>query len=348
MRKFLNIAGTLIILIAAGATAFGFYNDYDVQKRAAVKPLDPDIRVLRTPEARFAALADFPFEPHYINIDDPKLGTLRVHYLDEGPADGEVILLLHGQATWSYSFRKMIPIFVAAGYRVIVPDLVGFGRSDKPADWNDHSFQQQVDWLDATLKQLENSIDIRGANAFLFDWGGYFALRLLAEDPELFSRLILVTTTMPRANSLFAAAWVAGWRRYIYGPEEFPISGMVSEMTGTELDDITLAGLDAPYPDESYKAGPKRMPMMIPATTLHPTARPNREAWDKLQGWDGPALTLLGASIAERGFNPQEFYDAFPGAAGQPHQLYPGMGFFLIADVPEQLAQTTIEFIELN
>jgi haloalkane dehalogenase len=344
MRKFLKIMGALIAIIIIGVTGFAVYNDYDVQQRAAVRPADPNVLVLRTPEARFDALTDFLFEPHYINIEDSELGTLRVHYLDEGPADGEVILLLHGQATWSYSFRKMIPIFTAAGYRVVVPDLIGFGRSDKPADWEAHTFQKQVDWLDATLKQL----DVYNSNAFLFDWGGYFALRLLAEDPELFSRLILVTTTMPRANSLFGAAWVAGWRRYIYGPEEFPISGMVSEMTGTELDAMTITGLDAPYPDESYKAGPIRMPMMIPATTLHPTARPNREAWKKLKGWDGPAVTMLAESMAERGFNPQEFYDQMPGTAGQPHQIYPGMGFFLIEDVPEELAEATVGFIGVN
>jgi haloalkane dehalogenase len=344
MRKFLKIMGALLAVIIIGVTGLAVYNDYDVQQRAAITPADPNVLVLRTPEAQFEALTDFPYAPHYLSIDDPKLGSLRVHYLDEGPADGEVILLLHGQATWSYSFRKMIPIFTTAGYRVVVPDLIGFGRSDKPADWNDHSFQQQVAWLDATLTAL----DIHGANAFLFDWGGYFALRLLAEDPELFSRLILVTTTMPRANSMFGAVWVAGWRRYIYGPEEFPISGMVSDMTGTELDEQTITGLDAPYPDESYKAGPVRMPMMIPATRFHPTAPPNREAWQKLQGWDGPAVTMLAASIAERGFNPQEFYDAFPGTADQPHQIYPDMGFFLIEDVPEQLATATVEFIQLN
>jgi haloalkane dehalogenase len=344
MRKFLKIVALLVVVIIVGAVAFGLYNDYDVQQRAAVKPANPDILVLRTAEERFDALTDFPFKPHYLNIEDSELGTLRVHYLDEGPADGEVILLLHGQATWSYSFRKMIPIFTAAGFRVVVPDMVGFGRSDKPADWEDHTFQKQVDWLDATLKQL----DIHNCNAFLFDWGGYFALRLLAEDPELFSRLMLVTTTMPRANSLFGAVWVAGWRRYIYAPEEFPISGMVSEMTGTEIDEITIQGLNAPYPDESYKAGPKRMPMMIPATRFHPTAQPNREAWKKLEGWDGPAVTMLAASIAERGFNPQEFYDQMPGTAGQPHQIYPDMGFFLIEDVPEELAVASIEFIQMN
>ena len=344
LLKFVTISGSLILLVILLAAALGFYNDYDVQQRAAVKPADPNVLVLRTPESRFTVLTDFPFEPHYISIDDPELGTLRIHYLDEGPRDGEVILLLHGQATWSYSFRKMIPILTAAGYRVVVPDMVGFGRSDKPADWNAHSFQKQVDWLDATLEQL----DIYNCNAFLFDWGGYFALRLLAEDPQLFSRLMLVTTTMPRADSVAGAVWIAGWRRYIYGPEEFPISGMVSDMTGTDMDTITLTGLDAPYLNESYKAGPKRMPMMIPATPLHQAAGPNQDAWKKLKGWDGPAITMLAQSISERGFNPQDFYNQMPGTADQAHRIYPGMGFFLIEDVPEELAEATVEFIQAN
>jgi haloalkane dehalogenase len=340
MRKLLIGFAVLIL----GAVALGFYNNYSVQKRGNGPLYNPDIPVLRTADTRFEALTDFPFAPNYLEIEDPELGALRVHYLDEGPADGEIILLLHGQATWSYSYRKMIPLFTAAGFRVIVPDLIGFGRSDKPADWEAHTFQKQVDWLDATLKALE----IKNANGFLFDWGGYFGLRLAAEQPELFSRLILVTTTMPRANSLFGAVWVAGWRRYIYEPEEFPISGMVSDMTGTELDAITITGLDAPYPDESYKGGPRRMPMMIPATPLHPAAAPNNAAWDKLAGWDKPTLTLLAESISERGFNPQEFYDQMPGTAGQPHQIYPGMGFFIIEDVPVELAEATLEFINAN
>jgi haloalkane dehalogenase len=343
MVMFFKIVVGLVALLIVGVSAAGFYNDYEINKRAATKPANPDVLVLRTPEAEFEALTDFPFEPHYINIEDPELGTLRVHYLDEGPANGEVILLLHGQATWSYSFRKMIPIMTAAGYRVVVPDLIGFGRSDKPADWEAHTFQKQVDWLDDTLKELK----IYNSNAFLFDWGGYFALRLLADDSERFSRIALVTTTMPRANSLFGAAWVAGWRRYIYGPDVFPISGMVSEMTGTELDANTIKGLDAPYPDESYKGGPKRMPLMIPATSLNPTATPNREAWKRLKGWDGPAIVMIAESM-QRGFNPQEFYDQMPGTAGQNHRIYPDMGFFLIEDVPEDLAAATVEFIQAN
>lgn len=338
MRK---LVITLLVLII-GITGLVLWNHYDVQARGNGDWYDPGNPVLRTPDSRFDALADFPFKPHYVEIRDPDLGTMRVHYLDEGPADGHVIVLLHGQATWSYSFRDMIPILTAAGYRVIVPDLVGFGRSDKPADWAAHTFQKHVDWLTATLATL----NIRDATGFLFDWGGYFGLPVAVEHPEYFARLVLNTTTVPRGNSLLGAAWVAGWRRYILKPDVFPISGMVSDMTERELDEDTIMGLDAPYPDESYKAGPRRLPMLIPATPLNPAHAPNTEVWEALANWDKPTLTLISENLATQGFNPQVFHDQIPGTAGQAHEIYPGKDFFLIEENPAELAAKTIEFIE--
>jgi haloalkane dehalogenase len=338
MRKFLIGIAVLIL----GVVLFLIYNHYDVQTVGDAIVIDPDVPVLRTPDARFDALTDFPFAPHYIEIEDPELGTLRVHYLDEGPADGELIVMLHGQATWSYSFRDMIPILTAAGFRVIAPDMVGFGRSDKPADWRAHTFQKDVDWLEATLLAL----NISNATGFLFDWGGYFGLPVVVKHPEMFSRLVLNTTTVPMGNSVIGAAWVAGWRRYILKPEVFPISGMVSDMTERELDADTLKGLDAPYPDEAYKGGPRRMPMMIPATLLHPAAAPNQEVWIQLADWDKPTLTQVSEQIGNAGFNPKEFHDQIPGTAGQPHTMYPNAGFFLIEENPEELARAVIEFIE--
>ena len=338
MRKFLIAIAVLII----GVALLFIYNQYDAQARGDAIAFDPDIPVLRTPDERFEALPDFPFAPHYINITDPDLGELRVHYLDEGPVDGHVIVLIHGQATWSYSYRRMIPPLAAAGYRVIVPDLIGFGRSDKPADWNAHTFQKHVDWLEATLQAL----NISGATGFLFDWGGYFGLPVAVNNPEMFSRIVLNTTTVPRGNSVVGAIWTAGWRRYIYQPEVFPISGMVSDMTERELDAETLKGLDAPYPDESYKGGPRRFPMMIPATFLHPAAAPNRIVWEQLATWNKPTLTQVSETIGQAGFNPKEFHDHIPGTQGQPHKMYPDTGFFLIEELPEELAEKTIEFIE--
>jgi haloalkane dehalogenase len=338
MRKvMIAIVGLLV-----GIVLLVTYNHYDIQTTGDKVTFVADQPVLRTADARFETLTDFPFAPHYVEIEDADLGPLRVHYLDEGPADGHVVVLLHGQATWSYSFRKMIPILTAAGYRVIVPDLIGFGRSDKPADWNAHTFQKHIDWLTDTLEALR----IDGATGFLFDWGGYFGLPIVVEHPDIFSRLLLVTTTVPRGDSLIGAAWVAGWRRYTLKPPVFPISGMVSDMTNNDLDANTLIGLDAPYPDESYKGGPRRLPMLIPATFLNPAAAPNQKVWEALRNWTKPTLTLVGEQIAEQSFDPKEFHDRIPGTRGQPHEIYPDTGFFLIEDNPEVLAEKTIEFIE--
>ncbi|MAF83094.1 MAG: haloalkane dehalogenase [Gammaproteobacteria bacterium] len=338
MRK---IPIILLVLLVGVLLLFAF-NHYDVQSAGDAVAVDPYSPVLRTPDARFVSLNDFTYEPRYVEIRDSDLGALRVHYLDEGPADGQVILLLHGQATWSYSYRKMIPLLTAAGYRVVVPDLIGFGRSDKPADWNAHTYQNQIDWLTATLEAL----NIRNSTGFLFDWGGYFGLPVAVEHPDIFSQLILVTTIVPRANSILSAVWVAGWRRYTLKQDVFPISSMVSDMTFKDLDADTLKGLDAPYPTESYKGGPRRLPMLIPATMLNPADALNREVWEKLGNWTKPTLTLVSQTIAENSLDPKEFHDQIPGTLGQPHETYPDTGFFLIEDNPEVLAKKTIEFIE--
>ncbi|MGI9289821.1 MAG: haloalkane dehalogenase [Gammaproteobacteria bacterium] len=297
--------------------------------------------ILRTPEDRFT-LEDFPFEPHYVGINDPGLGELRVHYLDEGPADGPVILLLHGQATWSYSYRKMIPVLTAAGYRVIAPDFVGFGRSDKPANWEDHTFEKHVQWLTKSLQAL----NIQGATAFMFDWGGYFGLRVAVDHPDMFSRLVLCTTGMPRANGIIGPLWIAWWRRHVGKQPVFPISNMVQNMTGFEMTAQTINGLDAPYPDESYKSGPRRFPRMIPATFLNPSTKPNRRAWEQLRKWQKPTVTFVSELLAKRGFNPKELHEQIPGTVNQPHATFPDTNFFLIEDVPEELAHKTIEFIQ--
>ncbi len=332
---------SIIALLVCASVLLAMWNQYDVQRSGNGPDYDPSVPVLRTPDERFNALSDFAFEPHYVEISDPDLGPLRVHYLDEGPRNGHIVTLLHGQATWSYSYRKMIPVFVAAGYRVIAPDFIGFGRSDKPADWAAHTFQKHVDWLDATFE----TIGIEDSTVFMFDWGGYFGLRIAVEKPQLFARLVLCTTGMPRAKGIMGALWTAGWRRMTLKADEFPISKMVNNMTGKELAAGTLKGLDAPYPEERYKGGPRRFPLMIPATLFNPAARPNRAAWDKLADWNKPAVILISESMARRGFKPSEFQNQVPGTADQSHTLYPDTGFFLMEDVPMELADKTLEFI---
>ena len=343
MRKAFRLLIRFILILVITGIGLGLWNEYDLESTYAPTD-DPTMPVLRTPDNRFAQLTDFPFEPRYIEIADPDLGKLRVHYIDEGPRDGEVVVLLHGQATWSYSYRKFIPLLTTAGYRVIVPDLVGFGRSDKPADWEDHTFEKHVDWLEKTLLAL----NIKNATGFLFDWGGFFGMRVMLRQPDMFSRVILCTTTMPQGKGIVNALWVAWWRRHILKPPVFPISGMVAGMTDNEIDAQTTLGLDAPYPDESYKSGPRRFPMMIPATFLNPSSKPNQQAWKALKNWPKPTLTLVSERLAARGFNPNKLHKQIPGTKDQAHQTYPDTGFFLIEDAAEQLAQKTIEFIQAN
>ena len=298
--------------------------------------------ILRTPEERFANLQDFDFAPHYIAIDDGEFGRLQMHYLDEGDAQAPVIVCLHGQATWSYSYRKMIPLFTAAGFRVIAPDFIGFGRSDKLADAGDYSFGKHVEWLAMFLQKLE----LTDATGFFFDWGGYFGLPVAAQYPDIFSRLVLVNTTLPRANGLLNALWVAWWRKHILKGPVFPVADMVSDMTDTDVTDAEKQGLDAPFPDESYKTGPRSFPMLIPATFLNPATKANRAAWKQLAQWHKPTLTLVSERLAKRGFNPGEFHNHIPGTRGQPHRTIANGGFFVIEDHPEQLAQETIHFIQ--
>lgn len=330
-----------VVALAAAALA---WNDWDVQRRGNGPGFDPAVRVLRTPDARFADLAGFPYAPHYVEIADPDLGPLRVHYLAEGPRDAPLIVLVHGQATWSYSYRRMIPALVAAGYRVLVPDLVGFGRSDKPADWAAHTYAKHVAWLTQTLEALQ----VRDATGMLFDWGGYFGLPVAVDHPEMFSRLVLNTTTVPRANSLAGIVFTVGWRRYVLKPEVFPIGAMVAEMTEQVPDADALRGLDAPYPDERYKGGPRRFPLLIPATPFNPAHGINTAVWRKLARWDKPTMTMISESLAKRGFNPAEFHDHIPGTAGQPHRVYPGTGFFLIEENAEEQARDLLAFIAAN
>ncbi len=297
--------------------------------------------ILRTPDNAFTLLPDFPYQPHYLEIDDPDVGSLRVHYIDEGPKEAPVILCLHGQATWSYLYRHMIPHFAEAGYRVIVPDYVGFGRSDKFADHNAYSSQRFVDWLAATLKGL----NIEQATGFFFDWGGMFGLPVATDHPNMFDRLILLNTTLPRGNQIFANMWVLGWRAYCYRQKIFPQGEMVAKMTHYDVSAETITAFDAPYPDEGYKKGPLSLPNLIPASPWHQAVAMNKQTWQKLETWRKPVLTLFSESLAKRGLNPSEFQNRIPGASGQPHETIPDAGFFIVEDKPHLLADKTLTFI---
>ncbi len=295
---------------------------------------------LRTPDARFEDLADFDFAPNYVSVDDTEGGELRLHYLDEGPADAAPVLLLHGEPSWCYLYRHMIPILVAAGHRVIAPDLIGFGRSDKPTERADYTYQRHVDWVASLLRQ----IDLRGITLFCQDWGGLIGLRLWADMPTRFARIVVANTALPTGDQPMGKAFEA-WRDYSQTTPEFNVGKIVSGGTTRKLATAETAAYDAPFPDDRYKAGARVFPMLVPASPDDPAAPANRAAWDVLRGLDTPVLTLFGADDKVMAGVDAVFRKLLPGAAGQDHAVLPGAGHFLQEDVGPELARRINAFI---
>jgi haloalkane dehalogenase len=297
------------------------------------------MNIIRTPEERFENLPDFPFQPHYLEIPDPQFGHLRMHYLDEGPTDGKTMLLLHGQGCWSYIYRSMIPPLVAAGYRVIAPDYIGFGRSDKLPDTNDYSFEKHVAWLTSFLSEMHLS----HVTAMMFDWGGFFGLRIAAEHPEFFDRFVLSNTNLPKGDSE-GAQWFLNWREEQFALPEFPQGDMVDDGAHFKLSPETIAAFDAPYPDESFKTGPRRFPMILPITSDMGSVPENLAAWERLEAWKKPVLTIFSASFAGTAMGPEKLLEHIPGTQGQEHGLIEDAGFYIVEDQPDELTRRIIAF----
>lgn len=297
------------------------------------------MNVIRTPETRFDKLPEYPYAPHYVEVPDERFGPLRMHYLDEGPRDGHPILCLHGQGCWSYIYRHVIPVLTAAGHRVIAPDYIGFGRSDKLPDTGDYSFQRHVDWLRAFLQAIE----FHDGTGYLFDWGGYFGLRIAAENPEFFARLAASNTHLPHGNAP-GAEWFIKWRAEQFAMPRFPQGEMVDDGARHKLDASTIAAFDAPYPDESYKTGPRRFPMILPISADDPASPANTAAWMKLANWEKPFLTIFSADFTGTAMGPERLLQHIPGCAGQPHALLKDAGFYIVEDQPVDIARRLVAF----
>jgi haloalkane dehalogenase len=295
--------------------------------------------VLRSPEENFANLPEYAFAPHYAELDDADLGTLRMHYLDEGPRDGPTMLLLHGQGCWSYLFRKMIPPLVAGGHRVVAPDFIGFGRSDKPARAEDYSFEKHVGWLLQFFEQME----FAGIDAYLFDWGGFFGLRIAGERPGIFARIALSNTQLPIGDAP-GREWFIDWRARQFALPRFPQGEMVNDGVHRKLPPATIAAYDAPYPDESYKSGPRRFPMILPITPDMDSVPENLAAWQRLAAWNEPVLTLFSADFAGTAMGPERLLAHIPGTAGQDHALLDEAGFYIVEDQPVELARRLLRW----
>ena len=302
------------------------------------------MRILRTPDDRFSDLPDYPFVPHYAEVPDGEGGALRMHFLDEGPAGAAPVLLMHGEPSWSYLYRHMIPPLVAAGHRVVAPDLVGFGRSDKPAEQGDYSYARHMGW---TAALLFDHLDLDGITMFCQDWGGLIGLRLLAEEPDRFSRVVVANTGLPTGHGAPSEAFLA-WQEYSQNAPTVDIGPLINAATTTELDPAVIAAYDAPFPDDSYKAGARIFPSLVPTSPDDPGAEENRAAWEVLSRFDRPFLTAFSDSdpITRGGDAP--FLARVPGAAGQPHTTIEGGGHFLQEDRGPELAALINDFIDRN
>lgn len=297
--------------------------------------------ILRTPDDRFTGLADYPFAPHYLNVTDAALGSLRIHYVDEGPRDAAPVLMLHGEPSWSYLYRKMIPLVVAAGHRVLAPDLVGFGKSDKPSDRGDYTYARHVDWMQQWLLAL----NLTNITLFCQDWGGLIGLRLVAAMPERFARVMAGNTFLPTGEGKPSDGFLS-WQQFSQNVPEFPTGGILRGGSARPLAASAEAAYNAPYPDESYKAGARQFPMLVPMSEDDPGAIANRAAWNVLEHFDKPFLTCFSDKDAVTAGLDKIFHARIPGCNGQAHVTIQNAGHFLQEDAGEELAELLIKFID--
>lgn len=296
--------------------------------------------LLRTPEERFVGLPDFPFEPHYSDIPDGEGGELRVHHLDEGPASGPTVLLMHGEPSWCFLYRKMIPVLADAGLRALAPDLVGFGRSDKPTRRTDYTYQRHVDWMTAWL----DANDVRDATLVGQDWGGLIGLRLVAEHPDRFARVAAANTFLPTGDRNPGEAFLA-WQRFSQETPDFPVGNIVNGGCVTALTPEVVAGYDAPFPDDAYKEGARQFPMLVPTSPEDPASAANRAAWDALRQWTKPFLCAFSDQDPITKGADRVLLEEIPGCKGQPHTTIEGAAHFLQEDQGETLARVVVDFV---
>jgi haloalkane dehalogenase len=298
---------------------------------------------LRTDDSCFANLPDYHFTANYLTVDDTEGGELRVHYLDEGPKDAAPILLLHGEPTWGFLYRKMIPILVKAGHRVIAPDLIGFGRSDKPTNRNDYTYQRHVDWIKSLMLQL----NLTNITLVCQDWGGLIGLRLAAEESERFARVVCANTMLPTGDHEPGEAFKK-WRQFSQDVEIFPTGNLINSACVSTLRAEVIAAYDAPFPDERYKEGARQFPLLVPITPDDPAADKNRAAWKVLCQWQKPFLTAFSDSDPITAGGDALMQKLIPGTKGQKHTTIVAAGHFLQEDKGEILADVVVNFIADN
>ena len=320
------------------------------------------MEVYRTPDTRFADLPDYPFSPHYAQVparEGESSETLRLHYVDEGKQDAPPVLMLHGEPTWSFLYRKMIPALSERGYRAIAPDHIGFGKSDKPVDRVAYSFEAHINWVHAFVCEL----DLHDITLFVQDWGGPIGLAVLAREPDRFARVVASNTILHTADPDLAgritwanhgsgpgevcvAEGLLDWITFSQRCEEMHAGASIGAALAKPIGGEVLAGYDAPFPEERAKAGMRQFPILIPITRNDPGAAIDRATWKALASWEHPFLTLFGDSDPTTQGWQDIFQERVPGAAGQPHAILQGAGHFIQEDIGEDLARRVADWIE--
>lgn len=296
---------------------------------------------LRTPDERFEGLPGYNFAPHYVDVPDGEGGKLRVHYIDEGPRDAGPVLMLHGEPSWCYLYRRMVPIITAAGFRAVAPDLVGFGRSDKPSKRTDYTYQRHVDWMRSFLEQT----DLRNITLVCQDWGGLIGLRLAAEHQERFARIVAANTFLPTGDMPAGEAFLR-WQQFSQEAPVFHVGGIVKGGCATQLGPEVIEAYNAPFPDDSYKEGARQFPLLVPTKPDDPASEANRKAWQVLGKWEKPFLCAFSDSDPITRGGDRAFQSMVPGTKGQPHTTIVGGGHFLQEDKGEDLAQVVVNWLK--
>ncbi|TMB98154.1 MAG: alpha/beta fold hydrolase [Chloroflexi bacterium] len=296
---------------------------------------------LRTADERFKDLPGYDYQPQYVDVPSGDGDTLRVHYIDEGARGVPPVLMLHGEPSWCYLYRKMVPVFVAAGYRAVAPDLIGFGRSDKPVNREDYTYHRHVDWIRSLVEQL----DLSDITLFGQDWGGLIGLRLAAEDPDRFARIVAANTFLPTGDRPPGEAFLR-WQQYSQETPNFHVGGIIRGGCATQLSSEVIEAYNAPFPDDSYKAGARQFPMLVPVRPDDPASEANRRAWQVLGKWEKPFLCAFSDSDPVTRGADELFKRMVPGTNGQPHTTIKGGGHFLQEDKGEELAHVILGWLK--
>lgn len=303
--------------------------------------------VLRTPEHCFDNLPDFPWAPNYLTVQHPEHGPLRLHYLDVGPVDGQVVLMLHGEPTWCFLYRHMIHALSRQGLRCIAPDLIGFGRSDKLARRGDYSYAAHVGWV----TDLVDGLDLRNITLVCQDWGGPIGLSVLAHDPARFAAVVAANTLLPNCEAPPRGVpdWpgdiVTQWVAATASAEDLPVGDTVAAVCVNPLPDAVHGAYDVPFPEPRYKAGPLEFPSLIPIREDMPGTTENRATWRVLETWEKPFVTAFSDSDPSTAAWAEVFCRRVPGARGQAHPVIAGAGHFLQEEQGPVLAEVVAQLV---